>query len=147
MPHKTESMNPLKVRMPNGNTMDSTHTALLCIPDLSEASSLAHVSPGMAKNSLLSVVQLYKEGYYVTFNIYGVTIFNAEINCIMKGHQDLDTGLWLINLRPNNKHMQISEANNVYELYNTGALVNYLHKELFRPTELSLLKSIKNSTS
>ena len=65
----------------------------------------------------------------------------------MKGHQDLDTGLWLINLRPNNKHMQISEANNVYELYNTVTLVNYLHKELFRPTDLSLLKSIKNSTS
>ena len=65
----------------------------------------------------------------------------------MKGHQDLDTGLWRINLRPNNQKIKIAESNNVYELYNTGALVNYLHKELFRPTELSLLKSIKNSTS
>ena len=135
MPHKTESMNPLKVRMPNGNTMDSTHTALLCIPDLSEASSLAHVSPGMAKNSLLSVGQLYKEGYYVTFNIYGVKIFNSESNAIMKGYQDLDTVLWHINLRPNNQQMKIAKANNVYELLNTGELVNYLHKALFSPTK------------
>ena len=42
----------------------------------------------------------------------------------MKGHQDLDTGLWRINLRPNNQKIKIAESNNVYELYNTGTLVN-----------------------
>ena len=67
---KNKSINPLRVRLPNCDTMDSTHTALLDIPELSEAASLAHVLPGMVKNSLLSVGQLCNERYYVTFNIY-----------------------------------------------------------------------------
>jgi hypothetical protein len=35
-------------------------------------------------------------------------------------------------------------ANNVYELLNTGALVNYLHKAMFSPTESALLQAVKN---
>jgi hypothetical protein len=35
-------------------------------------------------------------------------------------------------------------ANNVYELGNTGALVNYLQKSLFIPTKSSLLQVVKN---
>ena len=123
------------VGIPNGDIIDSRHTALLDIPELSKVASLAHVLPGMANNSLILVVQLYNEGYYVTFNIYGVKIFNSESNAIMKGYQDLDTVLWHINLRPNNQQMKIAKANNVYELLNTGELVNYLHKALFSPTK------------
>jgi hypothetical protein len=35
-------------------------------------------------------------------------------------------------------------ANNVYELRNTGALVNYLHKATFSPTKSALLQAVKN---
>jgi hypothetical protein len=49
-------------------------------PELSEAASVAHVFLSMAKNSLLSVGQLCNEGYYVTFKIDGVTIFNSGEN-------------------------------------------------------------------
>jgi hypothetical protein len=35
-------------------------------------------------------------------------------------------------------------ANNIYELRNTGALVNYLHKDMFSPTKSALLQAIKN---
>jgi hypothetical protein len=31
----------------------------------------------------------------------------------------------------------------VYELLNTGALVNYLHKAIFSPTKAALIKAIK----
>jgi hypothetical protein len=31
----------------------------------------------------------------------------------------------------------------VYELRNTGALVNYLHKEMISPTKAALVKSLK----
>jgi hypothetical protein len=39
------------------------------------------------------------------------------------------------------QHQQHSEgvANNVYELRNTGALVNYLHKAMFKPKKYALL--------
>jgi hypothetical protein len=35
-------------------------------------------------------------------------------------------------------------ANNVYELRNTGALVNYVHKAMFSPTKSALLQEVKN---
>jgi hypothetical protein len=34
-------------------------------------------------------------------------------------------------------------ANNIYELCNTGALVNYLHKVMFIPTKYVLLQAVK----
>ena len=121
--------------------MDSSHTAALEIPELSEAASVAHVFPAMANNSLLSVGQLCNEGYYVTFKLDGVTIFNSKGHAILKGVRYLGTGLWRINLR-NEPQSLIASANNVYELRNTGALVNYLHKALFIPTKSALLHTV-----
>jgi hypothetical protein len=97
--NKVKSQNPLTVRLPNGATMESSHTAALDIPELNKAASIAHVFPGMANHSLLSVGQLCNEGYTVTFRNASVTICNYQELQILKGARDLDTGLWRINLR------------------------------------------------
>jgi hypothetical protein len=123
--------------------MESIHTASLDIPELSEAASVAHVFPAMVNNSQLSVGQLCNEGYSVTFKIDGVTIFNSIGKEILEGNRDLDTGLWRVNLRKEITHNPIAAANNVYELRNTGSLVNYLHKAMFVPTKSALIKAIK----
>jgi hypothetical protein len=47
-------------------------------------------------------------------------------------------------LRHENPHHTISVANNVYELHNIGALVNYLYKDMFRPKKSALLQDFKN---
>jgi hypothetical protein len=59
---KVKSQTPLTVRLPNGATMESSHTAELDIPELNAAASKAHVFPGMANHSLLSVGQLCYKG-------------------------------------------------------------------------------------
>ena len=123
MSQKTKSIYTLSVKLQNGDTMESTYTDLQDIPELNKSDLLAHVFSGMTNNSRLSVGQLWNEGCYVTFKIYVVTIFNRERNTIMKGHQDLDTGVWHVNLRPKDQHTEIAEAKHVYELYNNGALV------------------------
>jgi hypothetical protein len=79
--------------------MESYHTADLDIPELNAAASKAQVFPGMANQSLLSVGQLCDEGYIVTFKNASVTICNSEKSQILNGPRDLDTGLWLINLK------------------------------------------------
>jgi hypothetical protein len=56
----------------------------------------------------------------------------------------LDTGLWRINLRKEHQQPQLAVENNVYELRNTGALVNYLHKAMLSPTKSALLQAVKN---
>jgi hypothetical protein len=114
--------------------MESSHTAELDIPELNAAASKAHVSPGMANHSLLSVGQLCDEGYIVTFERAAVTICDPDNSQILSGPRDLNTGLWRINLKHTNSHIPEPIANNVYELRNTGALVHYLQKALFSPT-------------
>jgi hypothetical protein len=70
------------------------------------------------------------------------TIFNSSGKEILKGNRDLGTVLWCIKLRKEDPHTPIATANNVYELRNTGALVNYLHKAMFSPTKSSLTKAV-----
>jgi hypothetical protein len=132
--NKVKSQNPLTVRLPNGATMDSSHTAALDIPELNAAASIAHNYPGKANHSLLLVGKLCNEGYTVTFKNASVTICDSQEFQILSGPRDLDTGLWRMNLRKDNQQPHQVVANDVYELRNTGALVNYLHKSLLSPT-------------
>jgi hypothetical protein len=142
--NKVKSWNPLTVRLPNGATMESSHTAELDIPKLNAAASKAHVFPGMAIHSLLSVGQLCDQGYIVTFKQAEVTICDSGNYQILNGPRDLNTGLWRINLKQANNHKPEPIANNVYELRNTVALVHYLHKALFSPTKSAMLQAVKD---
>jgi hypothetical protein len=142
--NKVKSRTPLTVRLPNRATMESSHTAELDIPELNAVASKAHISPGMAHHSLLSVGQLCNEGYIVTFKNASVTIWDSEKSQILNGPRDLNTGLWRINLKQTNNHIPEPICNNVYELSNTGALFHYLHKSLFSPTKSAMLKAVKH---
>jgi hypothetical protein len=141
---KVKSQTPLTVRFPNRATMESSHTAELTIPHPNAAASIAHVSPGMANHSLLSVGKLCNEGYAVTFKDALVTVCDSQKFQILSGPRDSDTGLWRINLKQDNQRIHQPVENNVYELSNTGALVHYLHKALFSPTKSALLQAVKN---
>jgi hypothetical protein len=142
--NKVKSQTPLMECLPSGATMESSHTAELNIPQLNAVASIAHIFPGMANHSLLSVGQLCNEGYIVTFKNASVTVCNSQESQILSGPRDLDTGLWRINLKKDNQQIHQPVANNMYELRNTGALVHYLHKALFSPTKSALLQEVKN---
>jgi hypothetical protein len=121
-----KSLNPLIVIFPSGETMNSTQIASLGVPELSETASVPqHVC------------------CYVTFRIDGVRIFNSGNKYILKGHRDLGTGLWCINLGTDKPHIKFAEANNVYELRNTGKLLNYLHKTMSSPNKSALLQAVR----
>jgi hypothetical protein len=98
----------------------------------------------MSNHYLLSVGKLCNEGYTVTFRNASVTICNPQELQILKGARDLDTGLWRINLRKEHQQPQLVIANNFYEVRNTGALLNYLHKAMFSPTKSAILQAVKN---
>jgi hypothetical protein len=76
--NKVKAQTPLTVRLPNGATMESSHTAELKILALNASASSAHVLPVMANHSLLSVGQLCNEGYIVTFKNASVTVCNFQ---------------------------------------------------------------------
>jgi hypothetical protein len=85
------------------------------------------------------------------FSISEVTILDSKHKALLKGSQDLDTGLWRINLRQKELQTrsvtakiqtQISEANNFYDLRNTGALLNYLNKDILSCTNYALINAV-----
>jgi hypothetical protein len=130
--------------------MKYTHIAVLDIPELSKATTAAHIFPAMENNSLLSVGQLCDEGYSVLFNINEVTIMDSTQKILMKGSGDSTTGLWRINLSQNKNRCinapaqtQIQSVINAYSLRKTGALVNYLHKSMFSCTKSALIHAVK----
>jgi hypothetical protein len=124
--------------------MESSHTSELDIPELNADASKAHVFPGMVHHSLPSVGQLCDEGYTVTFRRDTVTIYSSDNAKLLSGPPDDTTGLWRMNLKQNVKHIPNPIANNLYELLNTGALVDYLHKALFSPTKAAMLQAVKD---
>ena len=54
---RQESNNPLIVKLPDGARVSSTHTCTLAIPELPAKARIAHIIPGLAAHSLLSIVQ------------------------------------------------------------------------------------------
>jgi hypothetical protein len=79
------------VRLPNGATMESSHTADLDIPRLNTAASKANVLPGMTHHSLFSVGQLCDKGYIVTFQQDTVTICDSDSSKLLSGPRDVTT--------------------------------------------------------
>jgi hypothetical protein len=90
--NKVKYRTPLTVRLPNRANMESYHTDEPDIPELNAAASKAHVFPGMANHSLLSVRQLCDEGYIATNKNASVTVCSSQQSYILSGPRD--TGLW-----------------------------------------------------
>jgi hypothetical protein len=96
----------------------------------------------MSNHSLLSVEQLWDEGYIVTFKQAAVTICDPDNSQVLSGPQDLNTGLWRINLKHTNSQIPELIANNVSVSRNTGYLVHNMHKALFSPTKSAMLQAV-----
>jgi hypothetical protein len=56
--HAATNNVPLNVNMPNGTTIQSSHTCNLLLTDLPPQSPQAYILPGLVHNSLISVGQL-----------------------------------------------------------------------------------------
>jgi hypothetical protein len=84
--NKIPAATPLAVCLPTDDTIASTHTATLNMPSLPRVARQAHILPGLAQHSLLSVRQICDSGFSVTFTVTEVTVTNGESKKL--------TGLW-----------------------------------------------------
>jgi hypothetical protein len=136
---------PLAVRLPNGDIIASTHTATLNMPSLPHAARQAHILPGLAQHSLLSVGQMCDSGCSVTFTATEVTVTNGESK-ILTGLRDKKNSLWRVPLEPN-LPLEIGRehsAHNVYEQKSIQATITYLNACSFSPVTDTWLKAIQN---
>jgi hypothetical protein len=71
---KQAAHTPLNVNMPNGTTIQSSHTCNLLLTNLPHQAWQAHILPGLVHNSLISVGQLCDSECSVTFTQDHVTV-------------------------------------------------------------------------
>ena len=95
--NKKIATSPLRIKLPNGKHVASSHTCELDIPELPTAARFAHIVPGLQSFSLVSVVKLCNAG---------CKVITTDISCevFYKGQRVVQckkctrTGLWMMPL-------------------------------------------------
>jgi len=132
---------PIVACLPNGDQVRSTHTGTLDLPGLPAMAHLAHIIPGLASHSLISVVTLCNAGCDVLFTKIECTITHRG-RTIMHGNKCTRTGLWMIPL-----HAAIpAMAANIAATSSAGDHACYIHQALCSPTTPSLLSALTRSS-
>ena len=95
--HAIPCANAIKVHMPNGSFIKTTHTSLLALPGLPANACLCHIFTELSSGSLLSIGKLCDYGCTAHFDGTAVII---ELNgvILLRGTCDTTNGLWQINL-------------------------------------------------
>ena len=91
------SRHPLKINLPDGDCLTSTHTCTLDIPWLPNEANEAHTVPGLAHASLISIKILCDAGCKVTYDDDECRVYyNKKI--VWLGKREPQTGLWILPL-------------------------------------------------
>ena len=146
--NKAATTNPLSIHLPDGEKLMSTHTCEIDVPSLPKGARKAHIVPGLAHSSLISIKALCDEGCKVKYDDeYCKVYYNDEE--IWTGIREPSTGLWVLPLDgrgdPVRSARQIDRprhaAHNVHHLTSRQAVVRFLHQCLFSPPKLTLIKA------
>ena len=133
-----------------GKKLVSTHECEIDNPNLPKAARKAHIVPGLAHTSLVSVKMLIDAGCFVTYGKNVIVYHNEKV--VWKGPREKLTGLWVLPLKPNIKIPTYQEenarnhtVNNVYQMSSKEEVIKFLHQCSFCPTKSTLLKAIRNN--
>jgi hypothetical protein len=128
----------LNVNVPNGTTIQSSHTCSLLLTELPPQARQAHILPGLLHNSLISVGQLCDNGCSVTFTQDQVTVSKNK-TCVMYGSRDRKSRLWRVDLEQKFENNKV-QCNHT----NQKDLINYLHAACFSPVKSTWITAIKD---
>jgi hypothetical protein len=123
----------LNVSMPNGTTIQSSHTCDLLLTDFPPQARKAHILPGLVHNSLISVGQLCDNGCSVTFTQEQVTV-SKKGKCVMYGSRYTRLRLWRVDLKQRFETNQV-QCNRAHDNSNQKDLIKYLHAACFSPVK------------
>ena len=126
------------MKLPNGSTIQASHTALLNLPQLPIEARRAHIFPDLNNSALVSIGQFCDNQCEAIFNKRQVKIINQHNEIVLTGPRDPITGLWTIDLNPTPQ-----SANSVYEQRKQQDIVKYLHQACGSPVPSTWIKAIK----
>ncbi len=136
------------VALPNGSTINATHTTELPLNALTSNAQKAHVLPGLQPNSLVSIGKLTNAGYKTVFHPAGrgVTVHQKKSlqirllrKPVLQGWQDSNR-LWQLSQDSTapiivSKKAKQEAAANVYSLLSIPQAIKYLHTATGFPTK------------
>jgi hypothetical protein len=130
------------MNMPNGTTIQSSHTCKLLLTDLPHQARQAHILPGLVHSSLISVRKLCDNECSVTFTHDRMTV-SRNGKDVMYGSRDPKSRLWRVNLKQI-MNTKIAQCNHAHDNNNQKDLINYLHAACFSPVKSTWITAIKN---
>ena len=150
---KEIATNPLHIKLPDGTTIKSSHTANIALPQLPQMARLAHIVPGLASHSLVSVVKLCNAGCKVVMNDISCEV-HYRGKPVIRCSKCIQTGLWMIPLvpeaeqgvsKPNDPQVGVShQAHHVHQSSTKAETAQFYHQSLFSPPVVTLLKAVNN---
>jgi hypothetical protein len=151
---------PLIARLPNGDKVQSTHTCTLNLPALPVGARAAHIIPGLASHSLLSVVTMGNARCMVTFTKINCTIAYCG-RTIICGHKCTCASLCMVPLKETNAQAAnppifsapttptatptFAIATNIDALSSAAKYAHYIHHCMCSPPSATLLGAFNRS--
>jgi hypothetical protein len=143
--HKRAVHVPLHVNMANGITIQSYHTSELLLSAFPPEAIRAHILPGLAHNSLISVGQLCDSGCDFIFTQDKVEV-NKDVKLAMSGIRDQQSRLWRVDLETAPKSIYKNACNHAHEISNLKELINYIHATVLITVKSACKKQSKLET-
>jgi hypothetical protein len=128
--------------MPNGTSIQSSHTCDLLLTALPPQSRKAHILPDLFHNSIISVGQLCDSGCDVTFKQEQVSVMK-DGKCVMLGSQYPRSSLWRVDLNKPKPALQPA-CSHAHDTSNHKLLIKYLHAACFSHVKFTWIDAIKN---
>ncbi len=156
--NKTNATSPILVTLPNGEHVVSSHTCEVDLPQLPKKAQFAHILPGLANRSLMSVIKLCNAGCKVAISDVSCTITSQGQPPIIC-QKCTTTGFWMIPINedalqaPNDDTTEtqdspddtIAFAAHAHETSTKAELIQYHHQSLFSPPVATITKALKNN--
>jgi hypothetical protein len=152
--NKQIAINPIKITLPDGNKITSTHTCNLDIPWLPDKITAAHIVPKLTHTSLLATRQFCDNGCEVTFTQKACKV-TIEGKTVLEGPRDPHTKLWHLPINPTGTREPVlrnrpatddnaHSALNAYTMPTKQQAMKYMHQLLFCPPIPTLIAAIEN---
>jgi hypothetical protein len=152
--NKQVAINPIRITLPDGNKILSSHTCNLDIPWLPDDITAGHIVPKLTHTSLLATRQFCDNGCEVTFTKKACKV-TIEGKTVLEGPRDPHTKLWHLPINPtvaqttdptstpqqgHTDHI----AMNAYTMPTKQQAIKYMHQTLFCPPIPTLIAAIEN---
>ena len=145
--------NPLNIKLPDGTSIQSSHIAELALSQLPQKARFAHIVPGLASHSLVSVLTLCNAGCKVVINDITCKI-HYHGTPVIKCSKCTNTGLRMLPLmeeanqaagtRPSPIENRTEQVHHEHQSSTRAEIAQFYHQSLFSPPVVTLRKAIDN---